>query len=395
VLIEFKFKNYLSFKHDQVLSFVPSSDKLLRETNLLTTSIKSYPELQKAILIYGPNGSGKSVLVQAFKSFTTLIRQANMIQPGQDMPVEPYLHDRANQKQPTEFEISGILKGLRFQYGIKATRQRVHEEYLKVYTTVKPQTWFHRRFDPKSNQDIYQLSVVLKGNRQLWCKSTRNNALYLSTAVNLNCHQLNPFFEWLTQHFLILDEACTFSPDVTNNLIRDFESREQIRLFMNYVLGTDCLAIDLVETGNRQQEALFHYPSKAGYQMKVLYRAQSAGFRRLYCLAGYIYQAIHNGKTLIIDDLDTNLHTLACRALVQYAMYKSQEGQFLMTTHDTELMDIGMLRRDQIWFTDIDPINGTRLYPLTDFSLRQNKALAKGYIEGEFGAIPLKVSHEI
>jgi AAA15 family ATPase/GTPase len=63
-------------------------------------------------------------------------------------------------------------------------------------------------------------------------------------------------------------------------------------------------------------------------------------------------------------------------------------AQIIFTTHDTNILDKASLRRDQIWFTEKDAQGGTHLYPLTDFKPRKNENLARGYLQGRYGAVP-------
>ena len=61
--------------------------------------------------------------------------------------------------------------------------------------------------------------------------------------------------------------------------------------------------------------------------------------------------------------------------------------QLIFTTHDTSLLDPDLFRRDQIWFVEKDRGQASKLYPLSDFSLRKNEALERGYLMGRYGAL--------
>jgi AAA15 family ATPase/GTPase len=64
-------------------------------------------------------------------------------------------------------------------------------------------------------------------------------------------------------------------------------------------------------------------------------------------------------------------------------------SQIVFTTHDTNLLDQEVLRRDEIWFVEKCPLSGGAvLYPLTDFEPRHDLKLDRGYLQGRFGAIP-------
>ncbi len=60
----------------------------------------------------------------------------------------------------------------------------------------------------------------------------------------------------------------------------------------------------------------------------------------------------------------------------------------MFTTHDTTLLSQHLLRRDQVWFMEKDEAQSTKLYPLSDFSPRENEAVERGYLNGRYGGIP-------
>jgi AAA15 family ATPase/GTPase len=83
---------------------------------------------------------------------------------------------------------------------------------------------------------------------------------------------------------------------------------------------------------------------------------ESSGTQNLLFLAGPILDILKKGLTLVVDELDTSLHTLLVQALVRlFHQPDANTGgaQLLFTTHDTSLLDAyGLFRRDQIWFVE-------------------------------------------
>ena len=63
-------------------------------------------------------------------------------------------------------------------------------------------------------------------------------------------------------------------------------------------------------------------------------------------------------------------------------------AQLIATTHDTNLMNSSVLRRDQLWFIEKDVDGATQLYPLTDIRTRGSDNFEKGYLQGRYGAVP-------
>lgn len=114
-------------------------------------------------------------------------------------------------------------------------------------------------------------------------------------------------------------------------------------------------------------------------------------------IAGPIVDAILNGKILVVDELDAKLHPFLTRNIIGQFMNKSvnfKGAQLIFATHDTNLLNLQYLRRDQIWFTEKDNADSTELYSLVEFrdeagkKVRNDRSIEKDYINGRFGAIP-------
>ena len=200
MLLEFRIRNYRSIRDEITISFVASNDKKLADTHLAATGIKSLPQVLRSAVVYGPNASGKSTLLLAMHYMRAVVAEsATVMQPGQTFAVQPFRLDTEYAKQPTEFEITFLLGGVRHQYGFSLTAERIVDEWLLVYRAPKPQQWFRRRFDKATQSSAYEFSTHLTGPRKLWEKTTRPNALFLSTAAQLNSEPLGPIFRWLVE----------------------------------------------------------------------------------------------------------------------------------------------------------------------------------------------------
>jgi uncharacterized protein len=106
---------------------------------------------------------------------------------------------------------------------------------------------------------------------------------------------------------------------------------------------------------------------------------------------GPLLDAIETGKLLVIDEVDSSLHPMVVRFVLQllHDPKVSKHGaQSWITTHDTSLLDTELLRRDQIWFVEKNERQASRLYPLSDFSPRKNEALEKAYLRARYGGVP-------
>jgi AAA15 family ATPase/GTPase len=412
MLVEFRTKNFRSLRDEQVLSLVASKDKTLQDTHTHATGISAAPKLLRSAVLYGANAGGKSNLIKALQYMrNVVIESATAIQPGQTFAVQPFRLDSDSVSQPTEFEITFLLGSVRYQYGFTMTSQRIISEHLMVYKAFKPQRWFTRHFDIGTGKDVYDFGPGLKGPKNLWEGATRPNALFLSMAVQLNSDALSPVFDWFLNRLVIFNEQVQLSPQVTIQMLKQAEGCRDI---CNFLSAADISIADIdVETRKVPRQALhfdlvaektevrteeieehkvrFHHLTEHGKAVFDL-MDESSGTRNLLFLAGPVMNILSKGLTLVIDELDTSLHTLLVRELVR--LFHRPEintggAQLVFTTHDTSLLDApDLFRRDQVWFVEKDQDQASKLLSLSEFSPRKNEALERGYLIGRYGGVP-------
>ena len=94
---------------------------------------------------------------------------------------------------------------------------------------------------------------------------------------------------------------------------------------------------------------------------------------------------------VVLDELDRSLHPLICWEFIRF-FSESCPGthkQLIVTTHEAHLLNQDLLRRDEYWFVEKDVQQQSQLVPLSGFSIRNDLQVAKGYLNGRFGAIPM------
>jgi uncharacterized protein len=416
VLIEFRVRNYRSLRDDNVLSLVASTDKTLKSSNVAHPGVASLPGILRTAGVYGANASGKSNLVRAMALMRAVVVQSASLQPGQPFNVQPFALDPAFKDQPTEFEVTFVREGARYQFGFSFDSARIHSEWLLVYKTVQPQSWYTREFNKISNKEHYRFGSHFQGQRQLWRSSTRPNSLFLSTAIQLNSEQLKPVFDW----FVGLTVAEQGGLPILGGLnalqftldhVQQSESlKEEITKFLS---GADVgisqieitkekgfqQALSMDAAGNiasSRQEMEIPVPkfTHSTAKGRALFNLgdESEGTQRLFMLAGPLFEILRTGSVLFVDELDRSLHALLVRQLIEMFQNPSLNpaaAQLIFTTHDTSLLSGNFLRRDQVWLVEKDADQASRLYPLTDFAPRKKEALERGYLSGRYGAVPV------
>lgn len=412
MLIEFRAKNFRSLRDEQVLSLVASSDKSQLDTHALETGLKAAPHVLKSAVVYGANASGKSNLIKALQYMRGVVLESASLQPGQTFErLQPFRLDATSAGEATSFEVTFLREGVRYQYGFSMTQQRIVSESLLVYKAFKPQRWFDRRYDAETGRDVYEFGTGLKGAKNLWEGATRPNALFLSMAVQLNSESLRPVFDWFANRLVIFNEQAQLSPQFSVQMLKQENQRKAI---CDFLRAADISIADIevttkqtmvhtfnfdLVTGKREEsvgeqpvdDVKIHHVTDSGRAVFDL-SDESSGTRNLLFLAGPILDILTKGLTLVVDELDTSLHTLLVQALVR--MFHRPDAntgnaQLVFTTHDTSLLDAyGLFRRDQIWFVEKKPDQSSELYSLMEFSPRKKEALERGYLQGRYGALP-------
>ncbi len=418
MLVEFSVANFRSIHGRQTLSLGKSKLKesdVLKENSFSNGSLVGL-ELLRSCAVYGPNAAGKSNLLLALKRMAQVVKgSATEKKRGDELPVQPFRLDAASREAPTEFEVVFISQGVRYQYGFATKKKRITEEWLIAFPKGRAQHWFARQWDEKKEKYRWQMGNSLQGQKQLWMESTRSNALFLSTAVQLNSRQLQPVYDWFADT-LRMASVSGWGPRFTASLCDKKEYKARVMDFLKAAdIDIDDVVIekkvfDSKDLPNEMPDEVRSQICKKFEGKELLTKLntvhldnegqpvvfdfredESDGTQKLFSFAGPWLDALENGRVLLIDELHDNLHPKLVRFLVQ--LFHSDEtnpnnAQLVFTTHETSILSSEMFRRDQIWFCEKDQTRATQLFSLMDFNYRTRENLEMAYLAGRFGALP-------
>lgn len=415
MLIEFSVTNFKSIQTTQTLSLAASPVSELREQNSFAIPEQGVPRLLRSAAIYGPNASGKSNLMEAIDFMDCFVRESSKEgQEGEPIEVKPFLFNVASRAEPSEFEVLFLQEGVRYQYGFAVNSTRVTHEWLIAYPEGRPQRWFEREFDATSGKESWYFGSKFKGHKTVLQETTRGNALFLSTAVQLNNEQLKTVYNWFHQKLRTIGVS-GLAPTYTTSLCKTEAGRKRILELLNAAdlsitdINVEKKKLDLTDLPPSMPQALQEQikkdlEGKEFHEVKFLHTVagteelvaldaddESEGTMRLFAFAGPWLDVLDNGHVLFVDELNNSMHPLMVRfliGLINNPEINRKNAQLIFSTHDTSVLDNELFRRDQIWFTEKDATNATRLYPLSDFTPRKGEALEKGYLKGRYGALP-------
>jgi AAA15 family ATPase/GTPase len=424
VLIQFSVENFRSIRERQTLNMAASRYfKDLEDANTFHAGLPGdFPRLLKSAVIYGPNAAGKTSIVEAIAFMEGMVlHSAKGSQAGEKIEVAPFALSASTRNADSEFEIALVADGVRYQFGFRANTERITEEWLFAFPNGHLQKWYQRAFDAPTGQYVYKFSPLFAGGRKRtdWKEQTRANALFVSTAIQLNNEQLKPFFDWFQEKIAVLGKHTALnipfvtSGDTNSICIEDDVRRKRVVDFLNLAdlsiedlkitshrFSADSLPEDMppamrdemtrhMKDQTFHDVAFLHRDLESGELVSLDEQVESDGTRGLYAFAGPWLDVIDNDRVLIVDEIDTSLHPLIVHQLVRLLQTQGKRAQLVFTTHDTSIMSAKVMRRDQIWFVERGTAKSTRLYSLAEFSVREQEAIEKGYLGGRYGAIPL------
>ena len=425
MLIEFKFTNYRSFRDETVLS--------MEAIGLGTYKSCLIPFRNKRLLpsaaIYGKNGGGKSNVIRAFWLAVQFIRNAQRTQhENAPIPVQPFLLNDTSRDEPTLFEFIYTIADVKYVYGFSATKKEIFKEYL--YYAPKGQLSMvferdHQNFTFRDNAE--------KKRRQLISEAVGSNQLYFAIACTMNESACQKAMSWFR-------ESIFFSRDYTDipsQLIEYSEKPDMLAAIKKYAENADVGIQDMnfefrneeikgasntgdipsgivaaltqfakalsdisntseIKLQRSEVNATSYHKGLKSDGSEALFELQLAdesdGTRKLMALAPAIERALECGGLLLVDELGKEMHPLMVEMIVSKFQSQSSNpnhAQIIFTTHDTELLNMNLLRKDQLYFADKSKKDGaSELYSISELQTPTNENIRKGYLLGKYGGTP-------
>ena len=395
MLIAFNYKNFKSFKNENRLDMEATA---LKEYEYNVVKMKNVNLLTMAA-IYGANASGKSNVLQAFEYMKNMILINNDSMEYSQIKEENIYSFMMN-KDPISLEVEILSKdGKIYKYGFESLNDKIKSEWMYEKKINK----FYTIFERKEN------SVLVKSNN----KNNRydnldDKTLFLSiySKIDKKNSDFNNVYQWfINTDYLDLENIKIenfIDNTISTKILSDSNYKSELQSFISAL----DLGIEKIRTipASRNDSS----KSKGIVKVELLHRVannkikslplelESNGTRKMIYLFDYLIYALKNGMTLFIDDLDTKLHPLLTRYIINLFHNKEiniSNAQLIYTTHDITNLNKETFRRDEIWFTEKDDDGVSEIYSLSDYKIdnvkiRNDATFNKDYLTGRYGAIP-------
>jgi uncharacterized protein len=436
MLIHFTVSNFLSFDGPQTLHLTASPERI-HPHHVVRSGSRQHPNLLRTAAIYGANASGKSNLVKALHFLQELIVEGLAL--DERIPVRRFKLRGTTEEKPVYFAIEMRIGDANFLYSVELDSRTILEETLKSTTNSSETLLFQRVTSPerevKVEFGVFHRKLKAKEQQilEFVAKGTRPNQTFLHETIERNLEHFRPVFDWMKKSLTIITPNTTFL-----GLERNVNKDEGLRDFLGSILqaaGTGIVAVrtevapigtqadlpeELLEDAQKNLtdgKFLFgrhrggmrfaitkHKDELVVFRLRTVHMAdgkevlfdvheESDGTQRLFDLAPMLDGMLHSESTevFVVDEIDRSLHPHLTRMILE--MHLAAENQLrpvqlVFTTHETHLLDLDLLRRDEIWFAEKNLKGATELYSLSDFQPRFDKAIRQDYLLGRYGGIP-------
>ena len=455
MLIRFAVENYLSFKDEVEFSMV-ASRKSRHPSHIVKRERKTDLRLLKTGVLYGANASGKSNLISSLAFAKDMVLGG--VPARGNIPVHPFLLNSASEKEPSKFEFEFRVGEHDYIYSFELDRHRVHHEQLCEIKKNVEKNIFERITSKEGLAEVsITNNAGSAASDELFlshvARTTRPEQLYINKCIENNVSEFDVVERWFRNHLMIVFPSWTaYNKEIRFFNEPDFKARFQdlINLFDLHIHEINLREIDFdndpripgqakadlkrtileqhpkgnvvgllnvshgslspytttvpfTVTENGDILSLFfvtiHQADQGERNVGFELSQESDGTRRLFDIVPGLIDlfALGNQQVLVIDEIDRSLHAHQTYGMLEVFLENTafKPSQFIVTTHESGILDLDLLRPDEIWFLEKDGQGASDLYSLEEFKPQYHSDIRSGYLQGRFGAIPILPSYNI
>lgn len=397
MLLKIELENFFSIKNRISIDFIAAKINSAQARELAYNVIDwKGTKVLKTIGLFGPNASGKSNIIKAINFCCRMILESDQHNEGVIFNFMPFKFDGFD-KKPSEFFIDFVCNDIEYEYSFALTRTEILRESLYYYPNGKKAKVFTR---DEQADEIYSFSSGIIAKPKDIALNTSKKNLFLSRASSMNREFAQKLYRYFMNTFLLglVDLSSVSIEDnfkVYKNVILkalaicdtdicDIKVRhEQVTAPVTPSPGSPNLNFRLIDILRFQ--TIHKIAPDIAFDLDI---EESSGTKKLFQILLRLLDVVANKKSLMMDEFDIGLHTRLADFVLDL-IHASAQSQLLFTSHNTNLIDMRRLRKDQIVFVNKLKDGSTDVYSLYDYKdFRENMDAEKGYIQGRFDAVP-------
>lgn len=403
MILEIRLSNFFSIKDEIILDMRAGNIKSKTVQSLKQNTFEFNGEkLLKTVALYGANASGKSNIIKAINFCCAMVFQSQNHIENTVFNFVPFKFN-GYQNKPSVFFIRFICKNIEFEYSFSLTRTEIKKESLYYYPNGRRALIFSRDETIKgSKKEKYSFGSAIKRPLDV-AENTSVKTLYISRASQLDR-------ELATDIFMFFADTFILSFPLMNNAIIEKLYKENRNLLLIALQKADSDIVNIqmskqevnvkalsanfpqnIATITEQKETQIKFTTYHKEAPDVPFdflTEESEGTKKLFVMLLTVIDIIRNNKILIVDEIETSLHTEILEFVLSL-FHAGNSSQLIFSTHNTNILDLKKIRKDQIYFVNKKSDASSDLYSLIDYKdFRETMNAEKAYIEGRFDAVP-------
>ena len=434
MIVSFSVTNFRSFSSEETFSLVASNRLSGKHEEHAVAIPDSDERVLRTAVLYGANGAGKSNLFKALRYLKSFVTEPRSKSSGTGREAFRFSESAA---PPSVFDLQFVVENKLYRFGLKVDDHRVMEEWLTRVVGGREKAIYERvtaddgavTIDAPGLKGVKVLALATVGGPQnqsfiatvlatleppdygdelgailTWFKKGLRLVSPYDSSVGSLGNVLAQDSDLLkfdgdflrasstgVDHLEVLRDET--SPNEFTSLLKEHLVWSEVNGSVTVHVGGGSAKEFVVDTTDNQLKRIriqAAHEYELGKMSPIDLTEESDGTQRLLNLIPALHDLHKCGGVYFIDEIDRSLHPMLVRNFLEHFL-KSCEGsqrQLIMTTHESNLLDQELLRRDEIWFAEKDPAGATHLYSLIDFKVRNDLEIRKHYLQGRFGAVP-------
>ena len=417
-LISIAFSNHYSFDKKQKIFFVPDTKYSTSNENWNLIK-RGSNKILPVTVFYGANASGKTNLISVFHKLKAFLNNSKKVS-SKLRGYRPFALNEKSKKESSLLELELSVNNDIVSYSLLFDANTILSETLslnkkKIYKKDKGSVVISDHtvseyvinevkdtISRKKDVLILELLAIKECEPYINIYNVFKNSFIRFESLQDNKELLEELYQnkesWVKISEWLQSADFGISHFEIEKREISAEKRQLKKLFLEKLQTIPQIRIseDEVEDTNEsiyEYILKFYHKGEDGKEYPLSLGVESRGTLIFFDMLVKLYPAFLNGGLLFDDEIDSSLHPLLVKFLIQaFNNPKINKGgaQLICTTHNSNLLKKDVLTRDEVWLVEKDLEGHSSVYPLSQFTnIRNNIDFEKWYLQGRFGGVPL------